>query len=149
VFPTPVGQYRVEAAEASGINDELRRIILERECREASQSFANAGGWHSKQDLLEWPDGAVGTLRTWIREAVDHAVVSAIQVMHGAAGRTPDACNLVFKAWANVSRRGNFHRLHNHPRSCWSGVYYVSSCWIRGHSPKWWRRPASRSARSW
>ena len=28
-------------------------------------------------------------------------------------------------AHANVSRRGHYHTVHNHPGSCWSGVYYV------------------------
>jgi uncharacterized protein (TIGR02466 family) len=30
-------------------------------------------------------------------------------------------------AWANVARRGHYHRVHNHPSSCWSGVYYVDA----------------------
>ena len=30
-------------------------------------------------------------------------------------------------AWANVARRGNYHRMHNHPGSAWSGCYYVAS----------------------
>ena len=29
-------------------------------------------------------------------------------------------------AWANISRNTNYHRLHNHPGSAWSGTYYVS-----------------------
>ncbi|MBU6172972.1 MAG: hypothetical protein KGQ60_04175, partial [Planctomycetes bacterium] len=28
-------------------------------------------------------------------------------------------------AWANVSQRGHYHRMHNHPGSAWSGCYYV------------------------
>jgi uncharacterized protein (TIGR02466 family) len=115
IFPTPIGQFRL-GTNSTEVNGELRRIILDREQSEASQNHANAGGWHSRRDLLEWPECAVGVLKGWIREAVDHVVGSAIVMMHGPTAATPDGNNLSIKGWANVSRRGNYHRI----------VYYVS-----------------------
>src|SRR5687768_12122611 len=71
-FPTPIGHYRLPHSEAAAMNDELQRIILEREHGEESQEHANAGGWHSRRDLLGWDDPVVGRLRTHLFEAVEH-----------------------------------------------------------------------------
>ena len=125
-FPTPIGCYRLPPSEAAAMNDDLRRIILERERCEASQNRANAGGWHSQQDLLEWDDPVVGRLRPLLREAVEHMARSAMSVIRRADVSPGAVGPLTIKAWANISRRGNYHRIHNHPRSCWSGVYYVA-----------------------
>jgi uncharacterized protein (TIGR02466 family) len=125
-FPTPIGRYRLPRDEAAAINKELRPIILQRERCEDSQNHANAGGWHSQRDLLEWPYPVVGRLRSHLLETVEHMARSAISVTQTADHRAIEVGPLTIKAWANVSRRGNYHRIHNHPRSCWSGVYYVA-----------------------
>jgi uncharacterized protein (TIGR02466 family) len=125
-FPTPIGRYRLPDDEASVINGELRRLVLERECREPSQSHANAGGWHSQRDLLEWDDPVVAVLRIRLLEAVSHTARSAISVTRRSDDAASEPGPFAIKAWANISRRGNYHRIHNHPRSCWSGVYYVA-----------------------
>ena len=52
----------------------------------------------------------------------------------------PFTGSLQFVAWANVSRRGNYHRIHNHPGSSWSGVYYVDA------GQEYARPPAERAA---
>jgi uncharacterized protein (TIGR02466 family) len=44
-----------------------------------------------------------------------------------AVEKSPPRGMLGIKAWANVSRKGNYHRIHNHPASAWSGVYYVEA----------------------
>lgn len=125
-FPTPIGRYRLPELEASALNEELRQIILARERREASQQHANAGGWHSQRDLLDWADPVVGRLRAHLLEAVDHMARCAMSVTRRAEAGAADVGPLTIKAWANISRRGNYHRIHNHPRACWSGVYYVA-----------------------
>jgi len=116
-YPTPVGKFRVPDCEA--VNRELRRLILERERAEPSDTHANVGGWHSRADLLDWPDPAIATLRAWIGEAVQTMIAAT-------TGGKPVPGQLRLVAWANVSRKGNYHRLHNHPMSAWSGVYYVT-----------------------
>jgi len=125
IFPTPIGRYQMEGAEAT--NRELKRIILEKEQGAASQVYSNVGGWHSPQDLLEWPDPAVRILSGWILEAVNHTVTAVTEMMRATMGKQASPGRLQVKAWANVCRSGHYHRIHNHPGSCWSGVYYVEA----------------------
>jgi len=123
-FPTPIGNFHVP--DAAPVNAELRRLILEREAASpAAVQKSNAGGWHSRSDLMNWPDPAVRALRGWIMEAVNAVVDASVELMRAGGMSRPFAGSLQLVAWANVSRKGNYHRIHNHPGSCWSGVYYV------------------------
>jgi uncharacterized protein (TIGR02466 family) len=126
-FPTPVGQFRVP--DPGPTNQALARLILDKETADpAGDVYSNAGGWHSKADLLSWPDPAVVTLRGWISEAVNHMVAASAELMRAALGGRPLApARLHLAAWANVCRSGHYHRVHNHPGGCWSGVYYVQA----------------------
>lgn len=117
-FETPIVMCQRTGVEA--VNDGLRRIILDREERDQGVKKSNSGGWHSRHDLLAWGGDDIETLTSWIREAVADVTV---------ANDTVDRDRIVFtklRAWANVSRRGNFNKTHNHPSSDWSGVYYVT-----------------------
>lgn len=124
-FPTPIGRFMVPAPQ--GVNQELKRLILDREKVEPSRVYSNAGGWHSGQDLFEWPSPAVATLRGWVFEAIQHMVATTVEMMKASMPANPTKGSLQVKAWANVSRVGNYHRLHNHPGAAWSGVYYVET----------------------
>lgn len=124
-FPTLIGQFRVPAEEHAGVNAELRRVVLEKEKTVPDDRHANAGGWHSGPDLLEWPGPAVRVLRDWIAEAINHMIRATLEYMAASGMPRPFGGSVQLAAWANVIRRGNFHRLHNHPGNCWSGVYYV------------------------
>ncbi len=124
-FPTPIGQFRVP--EADQINPELRSLIQARERSEPSDDHANAGGWHSKATLFEWPATAVSILRGRIIEAVNHMVAVSTELMKAGGAPSTPSMKLRLTGWANILRKGNFHRIHNHPGSSWSGVYYVDS----------------------
>lgn len=124
-FPTPIGRF--EIPESAAINGELQRLILEKERSTPSETYSNAGGWHSATDLLEWPQPEIKTLRGWMVEAVQHMVGATMEMMKGSNIRSDNKGNLRFQAWANICRMGNYHRIHNHPRSAWSGVYYVAA----------------------
>jgi uncharacterized protein (TIGR02466 family) len=117
-YPTPIGKFHILADEAGPVNAALREEVLRREQSEPTQQYSNVGGWHSKHDLFNWSLPAVETLRGWVTEAVQHMVASTA---HGKAVRG----SIQAVAWANVMRHGCFHRIHNHPASAWSGVYYV------------------------
>jgi uncharacterized protein (TIGR02466 family) len=117
-YATPIGRFRIP--DAAELNRGLRRLILEKEAVEPSDDFANVGGWHSRMDLWEWPSPEIGALKGWIMEAVRHMMAVA------AEGSVP-AGRVAVRAWANVARRGHFHRVHNHPAAVWSGVYYVDA----------------------
>ena len=124
-FPTFIGRYRVPNAE--GVNKELRELVLAKEKTEPNVQHANVGGWHSKMDFLEWPSPAVATLKTWIMEAVNHQIGASMEHMKANGLNRPFSGSLSVYAWANVARRANYHSLHSHPGSCWSGVYYVDA----------------------
>jgi uncharacterized protein (TIGR02466 family) len=125
-FPTPVGNFHIPDAEP--VNRELRQIILDRERNDAAAAKkSNVGGWHSRSDLMSWPEPAVAKLREWFVEAVNSMVEASVQLTRGGGMNRPFQGSLQFVAWANVSRKGNYHRIHNHPGSSWSGVYYVDA----------------------
>jgi uncharacterized protein (TIGR02466 family) len=125
-FPTPVGHFYI--SDAAAVNAELRRLILEREAAPGQAvRKSNAGGWHSRSDLLNWPGPAVATLRGWIGEAVNAVVEASMELTRAGGVARKFGGSLQMVAWANVSRKGHYHRLHNHPGSCWSGVYYVDA----------------------
>ena len=124
-FPTLVGRFR--APNAHGVNQALRKLLLEKERTEPNAQHANVGGWHSRHDLLEWKDPAVATLRGWIIEAVQHVIGATLEQMRSGGLNRGFTGGLHIYGWGNVSRLGNYHSLHNHPASSWSGVYYVDS----------------------
>jgi uncharacterized protein (TIGR02466 family) len=99
----------------------LRKIVLERERTTPALDRSNFGGWQSERDFLDWPHPEMATLRDWISEAVSEMTGHTFE---DESLRVDGSINVV--AWANVLRRGNYHRVQNHPGFSWSGVYYVS-----------------------
>lgn len=122
-YPTLIGQFTMTDPERT--NHELAKIILEKEKQERTQQFSNVGGWHSQQDLLTWPHQAIDVLRGWIMEAVNDMINATLELMRASGMPRTARGSLRSIAWANVSRYGNYHRVHNHPGACWSGAYYV------------------------
>jgi uncharacterized protein (TIGR02466 family) len=117
-FATPLAHIMVE--EEAALSPALKRAILERAAADPGQVRSNVGGWHSKDDLLSWPEPEVLALRRNLEQAVNH--------MTALATRTPRfEASYRFAAWANVCRQGNYHKPHNHPDYHWSGVYYVET----------------------
>ena len=124
-FPTLIGRMQVAGAEAT--NEQLAALVLERERTSPSHDHANFGGWHSRTDLLDWPGDAVARLRGWITEALQQVVRASAQLPESQARTAPPRGAFNVSAWANVARRGNYHRMHNHPSSAWSGCYYATN----------------------
>lgn len=124
-FPTLLGIFKLP--DAQQVNAELKEICLRREKSEPNMQHANVGGWHSKHDFLDAPEACVKTLRGWIIEATNHMIGSTMEHMRSQGMNNPFSGNLGLYGWANVSRKGNYHTLHNHPGSAWSGVYYVDT----------------------
>ena len=117
-FETPIVMRQRSGVEA--VNEGLKRLILERRAQDQGVDRSNSGGWHSRHDLLDWGGDEIAKLKSWIREAVTDVTVANKSVPRDLVVFT----KLI--AWANVSQRGNFNKVHNHPRSDWSGVYYVT-----------------------
>ncbi len=118
LFVTPLLRRLCPGAEAA--NPRLREIILERERNAPGINRSNVGGWQSDRQLLEWPYPEIAGVRDWIIEAVKQVTG---HTFGGHPVRLSGSVQIV--AWANVLRRGNFNRVHNHPGMSWSGVYYV------------------------
>ena len=124
LFPTLFGKLYVRDAEQW--NERLKQRILERQASTPSEDYANSGGWHSPADLLEMPWEEIRWLRNAIAEGLNGMVHSTLQLPEVKARQGLPSGAFSVVAWANVSTRGNYHRMHNHPGSAWSGCYYVT-----------------------
>jgi uncharacterized protein (TIGR02466 family) len=114
-FATPVAVATL--ADAPSLNPELRRVILERESREAGVQHSNLGGWQSSWDFEDW-GGAPA------RQLLDGARELATRLTSDRSGKTVRV-SWKTNAWANVNRRGHGNEFHTHPGAYWSGTYYV------------------------
>jgi len=124
-FATLVARFTVP--EAVELNRGLAQSILEREASAPSHDHANIGGWHSSSTFLDWPGPEVGRLRSWITEGLNRLVQATYQLPEVQSRPTQPRGGFFVTAWANVARRGHYHRVHNHPGSAWSGCYYVAA----------------------
>ncbi|MGH6933591.1 MAG: putative 2OG-Fe(II) oxygenase [Dongiaceae bacterium] len=107
--------------DAESVNSGLRRAILGRAAAGGGARKSNAGGWHSEETLLDWPEPEIGALKNWID--------AAIQKLSRLPQRdNPGALRLAYRAtgWANVNRAGNYNTLHVHSGSHWAVVYCVA-----------------------
>lgn len=124
-FPTLIGRFRIPNAQ--DVNRRLRELVLDREKKEPNHQFANVGGWHSRGNFLETADPAIEMLKNWMAEGVQTMIAGTMEQMRAGGINRPFQGSMSIYAWANVSRRGNYHSMHNHPGSAWSGVYYVDT----------------------
>lgn len=120
-FATPI--LRLRCPDAAQVNEGLIRAIHEKERAEPTAGRSLVGGWHSRDDLLDWPYPEIRTLRSWIGEAIQEMTKFA---MPDLAQGPPVKVDLGGGAWANIVRDGSYHKIHSHPSCDWSGVYYVA-----------------------
>ena len=123
-FPTLIGRFQFP--DTAALNAQLLRSLLERETSHPSSDYANVGGWHSSGDLLEWPGQEYAQLGSWFTEALTKMVQATGQLPEVQGRSAPPRGRFRLSAWGNISRRGQYHRMHNHPNSAWSGCYYVT-----------------------
>lgn len=115
-WPTPILS-RTEA-DPNMLAD-LRETILAREAAQPDGiARALVNGWHSQTDLMEWEGAGLDVFRQRLGTTLGEyfSMLAGGERVRGAARVT---------AWANVSRRGGFHRLHSHHSAMVSGVFYV------------------------
>jgi uncharacterized protein (TIGR02466 family) len=118
-FATPISTYLWPDSEA--LNAELKSAILARENAESGVARSNVGGWHSDTDLFLWNVDCVHELKTRVGVFARDLTSMMINLQRSAK------INLRLEGWANVSRRGQYNSVHEHPGAVWSGVYYVAS----------------------
>jgi uncharacterized protein (TIGR02466 family) len=117
-FGTPISTYLWPDSDT--LNAELRDVILQKEKSDEGLARSNVGGWHSKPDLFLWGADCVRVLQ-------DRVTTSALDMTRLVTTSTgSQKVNLQLDCWANVSRRGQYNMVHDHPGAMWSGVYYVS-----------------------
>jgi uncharacterized protein (TIGR02466 family) len=121
LFPTVL--LRRMMPDAKSKNRRLRKIILQREKEDPGVTQSNVGGWHSTADLWDWPNSEVRDLCDWVKRAAEEMTASVMPVQPGDEIRAEPYGG----AWANVLRDGGYNKVHNHPGSVWSAVYYVAS----------------------
>jgi uncharacterized protein (TIGR02466 family) len=118
-FGTPLSTYLWPNSEA--LNKALADVILQKERADRGVKMSNVGGWHSRSDLFQWNADCVRTLR-------DRAIASTQEMTWlVVTGGVPRKVSLQTECWANISRRGHYNSVHDHPGMTWSGVYYVSA----------------------
>ena len=120
-FGTPVVAYRWPDSES--LNSTLQALILEKEQTSAGIDRSNAGAWHSRIDLFDWDADCVRTLKS----RVEKAAAGLTQAVTVSPPDQPRVFRYHCEGWANITRHGGYNKLHNHPNSQWSGVYYVTA----------------------
>ena len=121
LYSTPLLRHTV--AEAGQINPGLARAILAREQQDGGVRVSNTGGWQSGTDFLDAALPELATLKKAIAETLKTIVALSPELGAMPAGSRQVALH----GWANVNRDSHYNRLHTHPGSHWSGVYYVST----------------------
>jgi uncharacterized protein (TIGR02466 family) len=120
-FPTPI--LRRRCPDAARVNEGLLRAIHEKEQAEPTAGRSLVGGWHSRDDLLDWSYPEIRVFRGWIGAAIQEMTKFA---MPEIGTQSPVNVDLDGGAWANIVRNGSYHKIHSHPDCDWSGVYYVA-----------------------
>ena len=128
LFSVPVLSHVWDDCEA--MNEALLQAVFTQEKISPGQEKSNAGGWHSTEDLQNWTGQAGEDLLERIFEAVNHATSLLFQQNKPDSGFTWG-----ISIWANVNRQGEHNRMHIHPGSTWSGVYYVDVGSARAEQP--------------
>ena len=57
----------------------------------------------------------------WLKQSIERAVVDYSEYL-----RIDYSIDFQVQGWGNVNRLGDYHNLHNHPRSWLSGTYYAA-----------------------
>ncbi len=119
-WPTPIFSRKFDDTE--DMNRRLVDIIRQKESEDAGIAKSVSGGWHSKEDVHSWDYPEIKRLIGFITEAATELTKVCTGLADGQFG-----ADTTFIAWANILRKGGYHRIHTHPGCAWSGVYYVQS----------------------
>jgi uncharacterized protein (TIGR02466 family) len=108
-------------SDGAALNAQLKGSILEHARRHPGKELTNVGGWHSETGRLEFCGSAGERLIDHMREMTEEATLR----LFAEFGQPRVPLNWTLNAWANINRPGDFNKVHTHPGSTWSGVYYV------------------------
>jgi len=108
-------------ADGSELNAQLKDSILEHARRNPGRELTNVGGWHSETGRLEFCGHAGERLIGHMRDMTEEATLR----LYAEFAKPRASLNWTLNAWANINGPGDFNKVHTHPGSTWSGVYYV------------------------
>lgn len=118
LWPTLFLRQQIPGSKAA--NKVLQNLLLEQESAYRNQSDRSQQldltTDYLSQDLLATDHPVIG----WLKGCLNKSVADYLKEQ----GIDYDV-NWGLQAWANINRRGDYHNLHNHPRSYLSGTYYV------------------------
>ncbi len=118
-FPTPIFAGRLD--EASQLNPGLLDLIYAERGDDAvgaeRSNYRALNGWHSRVTLHREP--AYADLVT--------AIERQLELVAEASGYDPKYRLTITSMWAITNGPGGYNRNHIHPKSLWSGVYYVQT----------------------
>ena len=118
LWPTPIFDKYFEGTEA--MNARLLDIIHEKERESEGITKSVVRGWHSADDVHTWDYPEIRQLLGFVTEAV-----TQLTVVSSGVPEDKLSADTTFIAWANILRKGGYHKAHTHPGCVWSGVYYV------------------------
>jgi len=95
----------------------LIKEILKMETKMPSVEYSNVGGWQSESNIYEYP-----TFKP-LFEKLQPKVEKAAKEYTGNSESSVELIN----AWINVSRAGNYNRMHSHPGCNFSAVFYLTA----------------------
>jgi uncharacterized protein (TIGR02466 family) len=116
-FGTPLIVFDIP--DSGALNASLREIILGQRLKDSGVSRSNVNGWHSGEDFVEW-----GGAQAQLIVQTFGGICAGLTQFPPQTGS--GSLQWIVRAWANVSEKGAFNKLHYHPGAYWSGVYYVS-----------------------
>lgn len=120
VFATPFVLH--DWPDSEQLNQELSELVLAKE-KSDQHGYgvrSNAGGWQSADNLIQWPEPCIQTLKNRI-ESIVFKLIGELVRKDG----TERTFTLLIDSWANINRSGDYNVVHTHPNCMWSGVYYV------------------------
>ncbi len=106
-----------ELPNTTAANQALQQLILEREVGHRESKATDITSDYLSQDFFSIDHPVIG----WLKSCVNKSVSDYL----GEQGLDYQV-DWALQAWPNINRRGDYHNLHNHPRSYLSGTYYVA-----------------------
>jgi len=117
-FPTII--FQDIFTNCSELNEKLKNHILQLKKESSGITKSNINAWHSDTNLFESEEPAINDIKVGCIECLEQVIEFQLQ-------NKQFEIDISIEAWANVITDGGYNKLHNHPNSNWSGVYYVSS----------------------
>lgn len=117
VFPTRLFMFAIDGA--GPLNDALKSAVLSREAAGEASAGGAIGGWRSTDNLFDWPDKGVDTIR-------QTALGAARTVVPQIAGKKYEFESKL-TGYATVLRYGGYEKRHLSPGSHLSMIYIVEA----------------------